>query len=405
MKPKSISISLLFMVFTALQSSAEDWPQWRGPDRNNISKETEWTDEWTDGQPKEVWRSEVQLGFGSMVVGNGRLFTMGHDGEETVTLFCLDSKTGTRIWKHSWQSDLGDKYFEGGAVTTPIVNERHLYVLGRWGKVFCMKAENGTMNWQRDLVKEEGIRVPTWGFSGAPVIHGEKLLLNVGEAGMALSKSTGKTIWKSANRSSGYSTPVVFESAGKEWAIFSSGKQYSAVELATGKPWWSYRWMTRYGVNATDPIVTKEGHAFISSGYGKGSAHIKMFKEDPETLWKSRDLKNQTCTSLLIDGYLYGVDGDTTQKASLKCVELSTGKVRWTYANFGSGNILAANGKLICLSGKGELLVAPISPNNFEPTAKAQVLEGKCWNPHILANGYLYCRNATGDLICLDLRK
>ena len=95
------------MVFTALQSSAEDWPQWRGPDRNNISKETEWTDEWTDGQPKEVWRSEVQLGFGSMVVDNGRLFTMGHDGEETVTLFCLDSKTGKRIWKYSWQSDLG----------------------------------------------------------------------------------------------------------------------------------------------------------------------------------------------------------------------------------------------------------------------------------------------------------
>lgn len=102
------------MVFSVLHTSAEDWPQWRGPDRNNISKETEWTDEWTDGKPKEVWRSEVQLGFGSMVVGNGRLFTMGHDGEETVTLFCLDSKTGKRIWKHSWQSDLGDKYFEGG---------------------------------------------------------------------------------------------------------------------------------------------------------------------------------------------------------------------------------------------------------------------------------------------------
>ena len=111
------------------------------------------------------------------------------------------------------------------------------------------------------------------------------------------------------------------------------------------------------------------------------------------------------CTSVLIDGYLYGVDGDTTQKASLKCIELKTGEVQWTHEDFGSGNVIAANGKLICLSGKGELLVAPVSPKSFKPSARAQVLGGKCWNPHVLANGRLFCRNAEGDLICLDLRK
>lgn len=401
---KPCNIPFLLSILTTLVSAA-DWPQWRGPDGNNISKETDWTDEWTDGKPKELWRANVQLGFGSMVVGENRLFTLGHDGDSTVTLSCLDANSGKQVWKKSWTSDLGDKYFEGGPVSTPVLDGRHLYVLGRWGTVFCLQAANGKVIWQRDLVEEEGVRVPTWGFAGAPVIHGEHLLLNVGESGMVLSKSTGKLIWKSTRRSAGYSSPVIFKSGGKEFAIFSSDKLYTAVELATGKPWWSYRWLTRYGVNATDPIVTDDGHAFISTGYGKGAAYIKMFREDPETLWKSRELKNQMCTSVLIDGYLYGVDGDTKKNASLKCVELKTGKVQWIHEGFDSGNVLAANGKLICFSGKGELLVAPVSPNAFKPTAKAKVLEGKCWNPHILANGLLYCRNAPGDLVCLDLRK
>lgn len=401
---KPCNIPFLFSILTTMVSAA-DWPQWRGPDRNNISKETDWTDEWTDGKPNELWRANVQLGFGSMVVSENRLFTLGHDGDSTVTLSCLDANSGKQVWKKSWASDLGDKYFEGGPVSTPVLDGRHLYVLGRWGTIFCLQAANGKVIWQRDLVEEEGVRVPTWGFAGAPVIHGEHLLLNVGESGMVLSKTTGKLIWKSTRRSAGYSSPVIFKSGGKEFAIFSSDKLYTAVELATGKPWWSYRWLTRYGVNATDPIVTDDGHAFISTGYGKGAAYIKMFREDPETLWKSRELKNQMCTSILIDGYLYGVDGDTKKNASLKCVELKTGKVQWIHEGFDSGNILAANGKLICFSGKGELLVAPVSPNAFKPTAKAQVLDGKCWNPHILANGLLYCRNAPGDLVCLDLRK
>ena len=384
---------------------AADWQQWRGPNRNNISPETDWTDQWPSGKPRELWRTDVQLGFGSMVVGDGRLFTLGHDGDSTATLFCIDTDSGKSLWKKTWKSDLGDKYFEGGPVSTPIIEENRLYLLTRWGKMQCLETANGKPIWQRDLVGEEDARLPTWGFSGAPVIHGERLLLNVGETGMALSKSTGKTIWKSARRNAGYSTPVVFKSGKTEYAIFSSDKQYTAVEIKTGKPWWSYRWLTRYGVNATDPVVTDDGHALISSGYGKGSAFIKMYKEDPETVWKSRDFKNQMCTSVLIDGYLYGVDGDTTQKASLKCIELKTGEVQWTHADFGSGNVIAANGKLICLSGKGELLVAPVSPKSFKPSARAQVLGGKCWNPHVLANGRLFCRNAEGDLICLDLRK
>ena len=395
----------LFLALLPSLAHCADWPSWRGPTQDNASSETDWTDQWPGGQPKEIWRADVQLGFGSMVVGDGRLFTLGHNGENTATLFCIDAASGKSLWKKSWDSNLGDKYFEGGPVSTPVLDGPRLYLLTRWGQARCLQAATGKTLWQRDLVETEDVRVPTWGFAGAPVIHGERLLLNVGEAGMALSKATGKVLWKSARRSAGYSSPVVFEADSNKYALFSSDKQYTAVDLATGKPWWSYRWLTRYGVNATDPVVTDDAHALISTGYGKGSALIKMYKDDPETLWKSRELKTQMSTSLLIDGHLYGVDGDTTQKASLKCVELKTGKLKWSHREFGSGNVLTANGKLICLSGAGELIVAPVSSSAFQPTARAKVLDGKCWNPHILANGRLYCRNAEGDLVCLDLSK
>ena len=395
---------LLLILLAAAPLFAIDWPSWRGPDQKNISPETEWTHQWTGDKPKQLWHADVGLGFGSMAVAENRLFTLGHDTNETTTLYCFNATTGKRNWKKSWNAPLGDKYFEGGALSTPVIEENRLYLLGRYGKIFCLKAKSGESIWERDLVDEIGVRLPTWGFSGAPVIHEEKLLLNVGESGLCLDKITGKTIWQSAKRASGYSTPTLYSDNNKTYAIFSSDKLYSAVNVENGNSVWSYRWLTRYGVNATDPIVTDDGHAFISTGYGKGSAYIKMFKEDPETLWKSRDFANQLCTSILIDGYLYGVHGDTTHKASLRCVELKTGKTQWIHENFGSGNVLAANGKLIALSGHGDLLIAPVSPQKFSPIAKAKVLEGKCWSAPVLANGLFYCRNAEGDLICLDLR-
>ena len=384
---------------------AIDWPVWRGSNQDNISPETDWTHDWPGGKPKQLWKANVGLGFGSMAVANKRLYTMGHDTNETTTLYCLDTTSGKTAWKKSWAAPLGDKYFEGGALSTPIIEGNRLYLLGRFGKTFCLDAATGKRIWETHVVDDLGHRLPTWGFSGAPVIFGDKLLLNVGEHGICLDRDTGKPVWQSSKRSAGYSTPVLYTENNKTFAVFSSDKQYTAVDIATGKQHWSYRWLTRYGVNATDPIITPDGHAFISTGYGKGSAYLKMFKEDPETLWKSREYSTQMTTSLHIGGYLYGVHGDTTQKASLRCVDLKTGKVQWIHENFGSGNLLAADGKLLCLSGTGELLIAPVSPKSFSPVAKAQVITGKCWSAPILANGHFYCRNSVGDLACLDLRK
>ena len=127
---------------------------------------------------------------------------------------------------------------------------------------------------------------------------------------------------------------------------------------------------------------------FLATGYGKGGGLFKLGAGEPESLWKTKKLRTQLNAAVLYQGHLYGVDGDTTQKAALKCLDFATGDEKWAQPGFGSGGVIIADGKLIAFSGTGELSVAPATPTGFNPTARAQVLGGKCWTAPVLAIGY-----------------
>src|SRR5262249_26856663 len=143
---------------------------------------------------------------------------------------------------------------------------------------------------------------------------------------------------------------------------------------------------------------------FISTGYGKGAALFKLGAGEPQEVWRSKVMHNQFNSSVLINGYLYGVDGDTTEPAALKCVELTTCAEKWSQPRPGSGARVAAAGKWTVMTAHGHFSVGPASPDGFKPTVHAQVLGGKCWTTPVLANGLIYCRNARGDVVCLDVR-
>ncbi len=396
----SVMTACLLVRFVGM---ADDWPQWRGPHLNGVSKEQNWSSEWPSQGPPIAWKISVGIGFASFVVSEGSLFTTGHaNGQDT--LWCVDSTKGTVKWKHSYDSDLGDKYFDGGTASTPAVDSGFVYLMSRWGDVFCIEITSGKVRWSKNVQKETGIRIPDWGFSGSPVVLDNLVLLNVGDAGLALDKSTGKIVWSSANKDAGYSTPYLMGIGAEATLIIGSAKSYVGVHPKTGKENWRFPWPTQYGVNAADPIVRGD-HIFVSSGYNKGSALFSIDKGQPVVVWQSKSLRNQMNPSVLMDGFLYGIDGDTSAKATLKCVEFLTGAVRWTEAGIGSGSVVGADGKLIVLSDRGELLIAHASPEGFKPSARAQVLGGKCWTVPVLANGMIYCRNATGNLVCIDVRK
>lgn len=397
------SVIAVGAAFSTLPTFAGDWPQWRGPDRTGISQEKGWQANWPAEGPKVLWKAQVGLGFATFVVADGRVFTTGNAGNVD-TVFCFDAASGKEIWKHSYPADVGAKFFEGGTTGTPTIDGKHLYQLSRWGDLFCFDAATGKVIWSKNIQTETEIRVPDWGFTGAPLVWEDLLILNVGLSGLAVEKATGKIVWKSADKEAGYSTPLPYQQNGKTYVTFGSGRSYVAVEPRTGKVVWEMPWTTSYGVNAADPII-HDGHLFISSGYNKGGALIKPTSSEPEVVWQSRDMRSQMNAAVLVDGYLYGVDGNLERSdSSLKCVEFLTGKVMWQEKAVAPGSITAADGKLIILGVTGELIVATPSPKGFQPISKAKVLSGKCWSVPVLANGRIYCRDSTGEVVCLDVR-
>ena len=402
-----ISLCLSLAAFLLLggghSALAADWPHWRGPDYNGISAEKDWLDHWTDDGPPVAWKASVGIGFSAFAVAQGRAFTMGN-ADNTDTVYCLDAASGKLIWKQSYPADLGDKYFEGGTTGTPTVVGDQVFTASRWGDVFCFAATTGKILWQRNVQKDLGLRVPSWGFSGSPTVLQNLVLLNIGEAGLALRQATGETVWQSADDDAGYSTPLPWERDGHWQVLLGSAKSYLAVDALTGKEQWRLRWLTQYGVNAADPVIAGN-QIFIASGYGKGAALLQPgATAEPEVKWKNKVLRTQINGAVLYQGYLYGSDGDSTDKHPLKCVELATGAEKWSAPENTFGALLIANGKLILLGDHGELVTAPATPAEFKPTARAQVLGGKCWTVPVLANGRLYCRNSRGDAVCLDLR-
>ncbi len=390
-----------FCLFSCLPViQAADWSTWRGPTRDGISAEKDWN---IAAEPKVLWEAEVGLGFSSFVTAGDLLFTSGHaDGKDSV--FCLSAKTGKTLWKHDYPADLGDKYYEGGTSATPTLDEGKLYHLSRWGDLFCFEAATGKVVWEKNVQKETDSNVPEWGYAGAPLVQGKLLILNVGKAGMAVDKTDGKIVWKSEVDSAGYSTPYPITRDGKDLAILGSADNYVAVEVANGTPLWSYKWNTRYAVNAADPILSGDT-LFISSGYNKGCTLIKLTTSQPEKIWESKVLKNQFNSSVLIDGHLYGIDGDQNSRCSLKCVSLKDGKEVWAEKSIGFGSLMAADGRLIILTEKGELVIAKATTEKFEEINRSQILSGRCWSAPVLANGKLFARNTPGHVVCLDAAK
>jgi len=391
------------LLLTVLLLTAGDWPHWRGPQHNGISSESGWLDTWPAEGPAVAWKGDVGIGFSSVAVADGRAYTIGN-ADNVDTVYCLDAAKGNLIWRHSYDSDLEAKFFEGGPTSTPTVDANRVYTLGRWGDVFCFDAATGKIVWSVNLEKRDGYPPPGWGFGGSPFVFENLVVLNVGDAGVALDKSTGKVVWKSAATESGYSTPLPLRRGEETLLLLGSAKSYLAVNARTGQEAWRVKWITTYGVNAADPIVHGD-QVFISSGYQKGCALLRLGTGDPEIVYQSRILRCQMNPPVLVAGHLYAVDGDTTEKTSLKCIEFASGAEKWSHPLKGSGALTVADGRLLVLSGAGELMVAPVSPEGFKPTSTATVIKGKCWTVPVLANGRIYCRSADGTLVCLDVRK
>ncbi len=392
-------IMMLGGLLFAVHAVADDWKIWRGPNANGISKETGWN----PTAAKKRWEKELGVGYSSVSVNGDKLYTMGHKpGEEKVgtdTVFCLNALTGKEIWTHTYSCETGK--FKGPRAT-PVLDGTELYTVSRAGKVICLDANSGSVKWESEVLNQTGNKNIHWGISSSAVIDGDLLLLNIGDAGVALNKKSGKIVWKSKGKAS-YATPVVFDHQGKRVAAIFSTPGLQIIDVQTGKKVAAYEWETRYDINGADPIILGD-RIFISSGYNRECAMLDFSSGKLKKLWNSDVLKNQFSGSVYIDGFIYGVDGQTKKKGHLRCISAEEGFEQWSMP-IGFGSLIAADGKLIALGESGTLYFAEATPQKYTEIATFETgLSKLCWTPPVLANGIVYCRNDKGTLVAIDVR-
>ena len=378
----------LLLVFTVICSCSKpaadtgfDWPQWRGPDGNGQSRETEW-DPASIANPKILWAANIGLGYSNIVIQDGRLYATGmtRDG---FTVSCLDAVTGKVRWKQPLETT---SYLNPQA--TPAIDGRDLFILMTDGSLLALDARSGRQKWRKDLVEDYGAVKPFYGFAGSPVVADDLVLLTANTAGMAVNRETGDLAWTSdkppqdfpsADRShstgTAYTTPVLYDDDHR--AIFVSWRGMTSADIATGAANWRFDWIIEPGGGLPDPVVADD-LVCMSWAYdpplNPAGFLLRLTEGGTRLVWKTPDLVTIGPAPVILDGYIYTLHFGLTQNtampiASLQCLDLDTGEVVWEeLGKRREGKMLAlaaANETLIILDDLGTLSTAAASPGRL----------------------------------------
>ncbi len=411
MKVSALFLLMLCLAFPALAQSP-DWPAWRGPEGTGVSSESNWNPLALKDGARILWTADVGAGYSNVAIKDGRLYITGRDRKTyKFILSCLDAGTGKVIWTFDKLRIFGD------AMSTPATDGVFVYCLGKDATIFCLRASDGSLVWKKDLLDDFHLMQPSFGWAGSPVIEGDRVILNAGRAGLALEKSTGKLAWSNGDgRGVGYYASPVLSGAGESRiALFFSGETLNAVRAVDGKPVWSVIHGETDDVVA-DPIPVGDGVFFSQHDYGM-LVRIEGGQVGPA--WKSEGLRSGITTPVLVDGRLFGTDwseyvgADNWSHMSrviwpFRCIDAETGATKWE-TMMKSVAPSAAYGRLLLLEIDGTLHIAEASADAYQEYSKADVLNGLkkprlFTTPPVLLDGRIYCRNYSGDLICIDVR-
>ncbi|MHC4676798.1 MAG: PQQ-binding-like beta-propeller repeat protein [Planctomycetota bacterium] len=403
-----VSTALLFpQILTRSEpgdGSETDWPAWLGPNRNGISTE-KILKTWPEGGLQDIWRKPIGAGFSGITVADNRLYTMEDEGKSEFAI-CLNPENGKEIWRVRTDKHYVERQGGDGPRTTPMVSGSMVYVQSAYGKLYALNTKDGAVIWKHDLQKEYGGRMPTWGYSGTPLLLDGMLLTEAGGSNgrslVAFDQKSGALIWNSQNDVTGYSSPVVTTVGGNKQVLFFTGSKLMSVSPKDGHLYWEFPWTTSYDANAATPVILPGDRVFISSNYGKGAVLLSMKadgkKVSASEIWRIRNMRNHMSTSIYLDGHIYGFDN-----ATLKCIDAATGTDKWKKRGFGKGTLIYADGHFIVLAENGELALVKANPHQYIEVANSgRVVRGRSWTVPTLANGRLYIRNLR-EIVCLDI--
>ena len=385
--------------------------EWLGPlgnFRNGHSAETNWHQNWFNVEPELLWKHELGLGVAGVTCHKGLVYCVGNASDEEVVQ-CINSVTGQIVWKYSYPCSIDKRMFEGGSASTPVIDKLRgsLYVLSHEGELRSLDLTDGKELWKVSYLEKLKGKRPTWGYSSSPLLCANILIIVPGGSGSglaALDPLTGKMKWSFGNDEAAYSSPVQINGEGGENVMLFNSYGLSIINPQVGELLAKVRWKTEYDVNAALPLYIS-GHVFVCSGYGKGGGMFRLNENKLDLIYETKDTVCQFQSPIESGGNAYMVIGDNSTKAKLACMSLENGSIKWTQPLSGNrGNIITADGKLIVVSERGEVVLCDASEKGFNEYGRFQALGGRCWAPPSFADSKLYIRNNSGRLVCYDLK-
>jgi outer membrane protein assembly factor BamB len=398
-----------------LSALADNWPQWRGPERTGVSEETGLLQQWPAEGPKLVWQvREIGQGYSTPAVVGDRLYLLSSDGTDNEFVQALRAADGSQIWSARLGSvgnpDQNPSY--PGARSTPTVDGDVLYALGSNGDLACVAIADGEIRWQKNLRSEFAGAPGRWAYSESPLVDGDVLVCTPGGSDatiVALRKTTGETIWKCPieGGEAAYASLIAVEVDGvKQYVQFlADGVGLVGVEAETGKLLWRYE-RTAEGSPANIPTPVADGGYVYSAASRSGGGLVQLKKNqdsvDAEQVYFSPDLPKAIGGTVLLGDYLYGSNGDV-----LMCVEFATGEVQWQERIGTAASLCFADGSLYLHGENGEVLLVEATPEayrekgRFTPPNRPE-REGRAWTYPVVADGRLYLRD-WNSLWCYDV--
>jgi len=398
---KQFSRSLFGIVGLSLcvAASADDWPQWRGPERTGISKETGLLKSWPASGPKQLWQIDTPSeGFAAASVVGDSIYLTGSSGgksDRTGVLYAL-SLDGKIKWEHAYGSEWGKNY--PMARTSPTVHEGNVYIYSGVGLATCVDAKTGEMKWSVDTFDDFGGKNITWGIAESPLIVDDKVIVHPGGSNasvVALDKKTGKTVWttKGFSEKSAYCSPLVTVLGGRKIILTQTENHIVGIDAASGDVLWKVPQRNKYAVHPNTPVVFGD-RVFIASGYGYGCQMLKLSADgsDASVLWTQKNMDNHFQGSLNIDGRIYG----SASRGPLLCLNPDDGSVIYEIAEVKKAAILYADERIYAYDEKGGgVSLVKVTPTGYEVTGSFRVTvgNGPHWAHMALANGVLYVRH------------
>jgi outer membrane protein assembly factor BamB len=417
------------------ESSAGDWPQWLGPNRDGVWTEAGTIDAFPAGGPKVKWRAPVAGGYAGPAVAGGKVFIADYlrqEGDPTPDpgtrnklkgrerVLALDAATGKEVWKYEYDCPYAVSY-PAGPRCTPTVEGGRVFALGAMGDLVALDAATGQKIWGRDLKADYKAETPQWGFCGHPLVDGDRLICLVGGPGsiaVAFDKTTGKELWRALSaKEPGYCPPSIIEAGGKRQLIIWDAEKLNGLDPETGKVYWSVPLAPDYGMAIMAP--RKDGDLLFAGGIVNKSALVRLSSDKPgaELVWRgsgSKGLGPVNMTPFAEGGVLYGVD----REGQLRAVEMASGKRLWETlaptgkdrANASTAFLVKNGGKFVIFNEHGELILAKLTPEKYTELGRAKVLEptgtafGRAvvWTHPAFADKCVFARNDK-EVVCVDL--